>query len=274
MDSAGTALCDWSRATQEPDPEAIATLCKGIENLVRHVRKFPACRGQNYLKAVYEAANAVIVSISRIVVLLPRVGISLIESYQWNQTRRIKDLPPSPLQHLVMSWGSWLVQLSESIVEVGRISSSEEEMAAASYDDDDGEEWQRDMVKSMSSSEISMAADCLAILKLCKGLMKRVRTRVLNCASEESIEKIRTIDALYLAGHSLEVEVDQLATAVFPPHDNFTIRSLAIKLVEAAQDLAELSKTACDEDNEVWFEKVSIQFDRILSLVLGRCPLR
>lgn len=277
-------MCDWSRAGVDPDVEVVRRLTAEVEKLTRHIRKFPSSHGRQYLKNVCEAAAAAITAISRIPSLLPRSAMTLIESYQWNQTRRIKDLPASPIEHLRINWERWISQLSDASEEIKRVANYEgpsdednesDEEAGIHGEDDDF--WMDDLLRKITPSEISMAKECFALVKMCRSLLRKTQVKILMGLglNESSFYEVQLIDELFSIGHLIVAEADNLAIALFPVQESFSIREMAIRLAKVAQNLAELGRMhTAEPGNQTWFDNCSRQFDKLIVPVLERTPFR
>lgn len=282
LESAGAELCDWSRAAIDPEPATVQRLINEIERLVKHMRRFPSVRGRHYLKGLGDAAVATVSALERIATLLPRSGLSLIESYQWNQTRRLRDYASSSHEHLLMVWERWLGQLSDAADEIRRIStgeigeSSDEDSSADLEEDGSDEEWMRQMARKMTEGELAMARECLALVKTSRSLCRRVKVKLINSLGPgDSPHEIQLIDELHEIGDSLVIEADNLATALFPVQDNLVIREMAIRLAMASQSLADLARMhTADGASQRWFEACYQQLDQLIVPVLERTPFR
>ena len=234
---------------------------------------------------------ATVSALARIPVLLARSGLSLIESYQWNQTRRLRDFAASPHEHLLITWERWLSQLSDAADEVRRISTGE--LGDPSDDDDDDdedssggagmdgdgsgdEEWMRQMARKMTEGELAMARECLALVKTGRSLCRRVKVKLINSlAGGDTPHETQLIDELYELGGMMVVEADNLATALFPVQDNLVIREMAIRLAMGAQGLADLARMhTADSSSQHWFEACYGQLDLLIVPVIERTPFR
>jgi hypothetical protein len=199
----------------------------------------------------------------------------LIEPYQWNQTRRIRDLAQNPIEHLMTSWEQWLGLLRETIEETGRLSVdyNEEDLESDLYDIDD-QNWEVQMFKSITPGEKSMVKDCVSLMRLCRSLMKRVKMKCIAMCPYNTPAGVMLIDSFYELGFKIELDIDQFASALFPTHDNLAIRELAIVLAKTSQELADLAKVTCAEASASWFESCHNQIDKVLSPILERAPIR
>lgn len=264
----------------EPDPENVGKLVGEVERLVKHMKKFPSARGRAYLKSACEAAIATVNALERIATLLPRMNLTLIEAYQWNQTRRLKELAASPVEHLLVFWERWNAQLGDASDEIRRISSGElnvdeTEPSMDEDEDDDDEEWMKDMVRKMTEAEVAMAKECYSLVKLVRGLTRKVRSKCINNLGCDTVHEIQLIDELFHVGETIVNETDNLATAVFPVQDNLVIREMAIRLAREAQNLADLARMhSADAALQSWFENCYRQLDRLVGPVIERSPFR
>lgn len=263
----------------EPDPENVNKLVGEIERLVKHMKRFPSARGKFYLKSACEAAIATVNALERIAALLPRINLNLIEAYQWNQTRRLKELAANPVEHLLVFWERWNAQLGDASDEIRRISSGELNMEdstdSSMGEDDEDDEWMKEMVRKMTDSEVAMAKECYSLVKLVRGLTRKVRSKCINNLGSDTVHEIQLIDDLFNVGETIVKETDNLATAVFPVQDNLVIREMAIGLAREAQNLADLARMhSADAALQSWFENCYRQLDRLVVPVIERCPFR
>lgn len=265
----------------EPDPENVSKLVGEIERLVKHMKRFPSARGRYYLKSACEAAIATVNALERIAVLLPRVNLDLIEAYQWNQTRRLKELATNPVDHLLIFWERWNAQLGDASDEIRRISSGDlglDDTDSSMEDDeeeDEDEEWMREMARKMTEAEVAMAKECYSLVKLVRGLTRKVRSKCINNLGSDTVHEIQLVDELFRVGETIVSETDNLATAVFPVQDNLVIREMAIRLAREAQNLADLARMhSADSSLQSWFENCYRQLDRQVGPVIERSPFR
>lgn len=215
--------------------------------------------------------------LAKIPSLLPQSGMSLIESYQWNQTVRLKDLAMTPVDHLMVFWERWTSILGDSADEIKRIAKGEEGLSDddVSMESDEDELWQRDMIRKMTPTERAMATECGQLVKLSRSLMRKVRSKCINVLRCETQQEIQLIDDLFTAGQLITDEVDSLATALFPVQDSFAVREMAIRLAKVAQSLSDLVKMySAEPTNQTWFDNCSHQCDKLIIPVIERSPFR
>lgn len=277
LESHGAQLCDWSRATQDPEPELVIRLTAEISRLVAQLKKFPSTRGKHFLKSACDAAICTVEALGRIPEILPRSNLQLIESYQWNQTRRLKDLAADPVEHLQAFWERWYAQVNDAADEIKKIATCDpDDDSEDSVEFSDEEEiWMRDMLRKITDAELAMAKECHVLTKQVRGLMRKVRVKCINHLGYDSIQEVQFADELFSIGDTLVAEADNLATAVFPTQDSLCIREMAIRLAEAGQKLADLARMhTADEATQQWFENSYRQFDILLIPVIERSPLR
>ncbi len=279
MEASGQALCDWSRASADPDPREVEKLCTDIDRLVVHIRRYPTSRGRNYLNKVCDVAASTINALEKITFLLPRSSVNLIEAHQWNQTKRIRDVPSTPHEYLADSWESWASQISDAAEEIKRIADKdiddemEDEEEVLDSEDDDA--WLTDLMRKITPSETAMAKECYSIVKLTRSLMRKVKIKCISGLTSETITESLLVDALFELGSNVSKEADNLATAVFPVQNTFTIRENAIKLAKLAQNMAEIASGSVSDSTTVnWFDNCIRQLDKLVSPVIERSPLR
>lgn len=240
----------------------IQSLVQHTEALISLGTDLPSGLGHHYSQHLRQAIISTLTALTR----LPDLWAALQNTHRqpapfaWNQTIRLRDIPPHCVTHLMLRWERWGCRIREA----------SEELKCPGFAPDDVSETD---IGDDASLINPLRREINAVLRVIRNLFKKIRVRCVVSLCPQT--HVAVVDQLYGLGEQMPNLVEDLVMYLTSPPLNLPLLcGLAVEVVKQAERILEVALHHVAETHRKSLGELPRQLDLVLLPLLERNPDR